>query len=77
MKTENIPASPDDGRPGLTPTLINATKLAEILGISQRTIWRLISKGQMIQPIRIGTSVRWRLDQVKSWIENGCPAPEE
>ena len=59
-----------------TPTLINAHELAEILGISQRTIWRLISTGKLIQPIRIGTSVRWRLDQVNEWIESGCPANE-
>jgi len=78
MKNENIPTPPaSDGRPGATPKLINASKLAEILGISQRTIWRLISKGQLIQPVRIGTSVRWRLDQVNQWIEQGCPTPEQ
>lgn len=59
-----------------TPTLINAHELADILGISQRTIWRLIASGKLIQPIRIGTSVRWRLDLVNDWIENGCPREE-
>lgn len=60
-----------------TLTLINAHELANILGISQRTIWRLIANGKLIQPIRIGTSVRWRLEQVNQWIENGCPSDED
>ena len=60
-----------------TPTLINANELAKILGISQRTIWRLIASGKLIQPIRIGKNVRWRLDQVNQWIENDCPTAKD
>lgn len=56
--------------------LINAGELAEILNISERTIWRLIASGKLIQPIRIGKSVRWRLDEVNQWIESGCPENE-
>ena len=59
-----------------TPTLINVHELAGILGVSQRTIWRLVASGKVIQPLRIGTSVRWRLDQVNHWIESGCPNNE-
>lgn len=59
-----------------SPKLINASDLAEMLGISERTIWRLIASGKLIQPIRIGKSVRWRLEQVNQWIESGCPTTE-
>ncbi len=53
--------------------LIAADQLAAMLDISTRTVWRLLSTGRMVQPIRIGGSVRWRLDEVREWIAKGCP----
>lgn len=53
--------------------LISAEQVADMLSISTRTVWRLLSTGQMVQPIRIGGSVRWRLDEVRQWIDSGCP----
>lgn len=57
--------------------LIPADQLAKLLQISTRTLWRLLSAGRLPEPVRIGGSVRWRLDQVKQWIESGCPPQEE
>lgn len=54
--------------------LIAAEEVAEILDVSTRTVWRLLSTGKLVQPLRIGGSVRWRLDEVQEWINNGCPA---
>lgn len=56
--------------------LITVDELASILGLSIRTIWRMLSKGNMLTPVRIGKNVRWRLYEVQMWIENGCPRPE-
>ena len=53
--------------------LIAAEELAEMLDVSTRTVWRLLSTGKLVQPLRIGGSVRWRLDEVQEWINNGCP----
>ena len=53
--------------------LISAEEVAEMLSISTRTVWRLLSTGKMVQPIRIGGSVRWSLEQVRQWIDDGCP----
>lgn len=53
--------------------LIAADQLADMLDVSTRTVWRLLSTGRMVQPIRIGGSVRWRLDDVRGWIAKGCP----
>ncbi|QEG37724.1 helix-turn-helix transcriptional regulator [Bythopirellula goksoeyrii] len=53
--------------------LIAAEELAEMLDVSTRTVWRLLSTGQLVQPLRIGGSVRWRIDEVQEWINNGCP----
>jgi excisionase family DNA binding protein len=55
------------------PLLITVDELSEILGISPRSIWRQLSSGQMIKPIRIGGSVRWRLTEVEEWVAAGCP----
>lgn len=56
--------------------LLSADKLAERLDISVRTLWRLRAVGKLPAPIRLGGSVRWRLDTIQSWIEAGCPATE-
>jgi excisionase family DNA binding protein len=72
------------GRPILTPEndrdeifreplLISVDELAMILKISPRSVWRLLSAGKMIEPIRIGGAVRWRFQEVKNWIDQGCP----
>lgn len=57
-----------------TKTLLNADEVAAMLGISERTLWRLLSAGKVPEPVRFGRSTRWRLADVKEWIEDGCPA---
>ena len=54
------------------PLLITARKLAQLLEVSTRTLWRLRSAGQLPEPIRLGGAVRWRLDDVRKWIGEGC-----
>ncbi len=55
--------------------LIDAEAVAGMLGISTRSVWRLLSAGKLLEPIRIGGSVRWRKSEVEQWVESGCPAP--
>lgn len=57
------------------PRLISARELAAMLQVSTRTLWRWRSTGRVIQPVRIGGATRWRLDEVESWIAEGCPPP--
>jgi excisionase family DNA binding protein len=57
-----------------TKTLLNADEVAAMLGISERTLWRLLSAGKVPKPVRFGRSTRWRLADVNEWIEEGCPA---
>jgi excisionase family DNA binding protein len=54
--------------------LLTSEDLPRLLGISERTLWRLLSGGRVPEPVRIGRSTRWRLAEVKDWIERGCPA---
>ena len=55
------------------PLLVTAVELAQLLHISTRTLWRLRSAGQLPQPVRFGGTVRWRLEEVRKWIAEGCP----
>ena len=53
--------------------LIQAEELAALLNVSERTLWRLLSAGKIPEPVRLGRSTRWRLDEVRQWINDGCP----
>ncbi len=53
--------------------LIDAPQLAELLGISQRTLWRFRSAGKLPPALKLGGCVRWRLAEVRQWIAAGCP----
>ena len=57
----------------VAPKLINAEELAQMLDISERTLWRLLSGHKLPEPVRIGRNTRWRLAEVTAWIERGCP----
>jgi excisionase family DNA binding protein len=53
--------------------LLPASKIARMLQVSTRTLWRLLAAGKMINPIKLGRSVRWRKDELMKWIAAGCP----
>lgn len=57
------------------PLLISVRDVATMLGISVRSVWRLQNTGQIVAPIRVGGAVRWRRDEVRRWIDEGCPRP--
>ncbi|MBN8600628.1 MAG: helix-turn-helix domain-containing protein [Planctomycetes bacterium] len=56
--------------------LINASQFARLLGISERSLYRLKNTNQLPPNITLGRSVRWRLSEIRAWIESGC-APNE
>lgn len=55
--------------------LVNARELARVLAVSERTLYRLKSTGELPPPVVLGGSVRWRLDEIRQWISKGCPRP--
>lgn len=68
-----IQLPPDAGNHHDPMKLITISELADLLRISERSVWRLVSSGQMLKPLRIGGSVRWRLADVHRWLQDGCP----
>lgn len=54
--------------------LIDSKEAVKLLKVSSRTLWEMQATGRMPPPVRIGRAVRWSLDTLKKWIEDGCPA---
>ncbi len=52
--------------------MVNASIAAAIVGVSLRSWFRFVSEGKAPQPVRIGGCVRWRLNELRDWISNGC-----
>ncbi|MHC5537064.1 helix-turn-helix transcriptional regulator [Singulisphaera rosea] len=57
----------------MAAVLIPAEEVASMLGVSERTLWRLLSAGKIPEPLRIGRNTRWRWAEIREWIERGCP----
>jgi predicted DNA-binding transcriptional regulator AlpA len=68
--------SDENGTATDKPLLITAQQVGTILGVSERSVWRHLSKGKIVAPVRIGGSVRWRREDITRWVAEGCPVPE-
>ena len=55
------------------PLLIDVKSLAKMLSCSVRSVWRLNSSGKLPKPVKIGRSVKWNYQMVRTWVEMGCP----
>jgi predicted DNA-binding transcriptional regulator AlpA len=53
--------------------LLDVRKVAEILGCSERTVWRWRDEKLMPESITIGRVVRWSCRTIMAWIGAGCP----
>lgn len=60
--------------PSLTTT---AGGVARLLQISTRQVWRLHSLGQLPKPVRLGACVRWRVQEIRDFVDAGCPSRQE
>jgi excisionase family DNA binding protein len=50
------------------PALLRVEAVAEMLDVSTRTVWRLVSGGELPQPVAIGKCRRWRLADVEQFV---------
>lgn len=50
--------------------LLTAEQVADMLGVSTRTIWRRVSSGEIPEPMRIGGLTKWRRSEIEE-IVNG------
>ena len=74
----HLDALPADDRPArvsaLEPLLVSANDLAKLLRLSVRTIRALDASGKLPRPLRISPGcVRWKFDEIRSWVAAGAP----
>jgi prophage regulatory protein len=73
------PADPpaDGNRPAVEPLLLSARDLAGLLGAGVRTIRSWDASGRIPAPLRLSPGcVRWRRDEIRLWVDSGCPSRE-
>ncbi len=59
----------------MSDPLLTAKEVAERLAISRGTLYRLIGEGK-IAPVRFGSAVRFRPEDVAKLIENSVTKPD-
>lgn len=52
-----------------TKLALTARDVAVALGISERSVWRMASSGEIPPPVRIGRCSRWRRSSLDAWLE--------
>lgn len=62
------------GEPNMTNKLLSVRQVADLLCISERSIFRLVDAAKMPKPIRLGRAIRWNREEVETWIASGCRA---
>ena len=58
----------------IKPELVGVKGVASLLNISETSVRRLDLSGRIPQAIRIGKSKKWRLLELKEWINESCPS---
>jgi prophage regulatory protein len=69
--------SPVADPPAGSPLVVGAKELATLLRIGLRTVRTMDAAGKLPKPVRIGGSVRWSLEEIKSWLAAGAPDRDE
>jgi excisionase family DNA binding protein len=54
--------------------LLDVQAVAEMLGCSQRHVYRLSDAGKMPASVKLGSLVRWSASSIREWVDQGCPA---
>jgi excisionase family DNA binding protein len=60
--------------PADTPAtaLLDVRAVAALLDCSSRHVYRMADAGQMPPPIRLGSLVRWRRQEILDWLAEGA-----
>lgn len=49
--------------------LLDVRQVAELLGLSERSVWRMAACDELPRPVRIGARLqRWRLTDLERWL---------
>jgi predicted DNA-binding transcriptional regulator AlpA len=53
--------------------LLDVRQTMAMFGLSKSSIYKLSAAGRFPRPVRIGRSTRWRADELRAWLADGCP----
>ena len=56
---------------------LTAGDVADLLGVSERHVWKLHATGGLPCPIRLGRCVRWRRRELLAWLDADCPSRDK
>jgi excisionase family DNA binding protein len=62
-----------DGPEGIVSLTMHAASAAKLCGVSRATWYALAAAGRLPKPVRLGRRTLWRVDELKAWIDAGCP----
>lgn len=53
--------------------MLDVPAVAEMLDVSQRSIWQWLDSGRLPAPVRLGRLVKFSRATIEKWIADGCP----
>ena len=59
--------------PAAAPLVVDARRLALLLGSGLRSVRTWDAAGKLPAPVRIGGRVVWRVDEIRAWLAAGAP----
>jgi predicted DNA-binding transcriptional regulator AlpA len=62
-----------DGRRAAS-LLIDADEAAALANVSRSTWWKLHASGRCPAPVKLGGRTLWRREELRRWVDHGCPS---
>jgi len=59
--------------PQIQTKMLDVGSVAELLGCSMRHVYRLVDRGAMPPPVRLGKLIRWSWQALMSGLERAVP----
>lgn len=66
-----------DGAPAVAPLALGAADAARTVGVSRRHWLALCDSGRAPAGIRLGRRRIWSADELRRWVEHGCPPADQ
>jgi predicted DNA-binding transcriptional regulator AlpA len=63
--------------PLVTPLLVPASVAGPMCGRSEASWWRDHAALRVPAPVKLGGRTLWRVEELRRWVESGCPARPE
>ena len=55
----------------IRPLTLDVNEVAQILGVSSWTVYRLLDAGKIPKPLKFGNATRWRRSDIEMFVEAG------